>query len=105
MTVIENNGIGRAKCAHGLAQASEWQRTIRKILGRDDDDVDVARERPVLKSVVQHVHRRAEVPLGKRAGQRALIADEHAGARNRAREHQRFITGFDRCPREGAPRR
>ena len=47
----------------------------------------------MLKTIIQNVDGGAEALLGKRSGQVAVLADEHARARQLPGEHQRLIAG------------
>ncbi len=82
--------------AHGaerFAQAAARQRAIALVGGRDDRQVDVADQPQVLEAVVEQVDGGAEAALGEGAGPEAIRTDEHAGAGDAARQHQRLVAG------------
>ena len=64
-----------------------------KIRGRRHQQVHVPRELQMLEPVVEQVHRAAEPRLGQAPGQIARRRDQHGGARERLREHERLVAG------------
>ncbi len=76
-----------------LSQPACWQRTrVGQILGGDDDEICVAVQIEVLKTIVEHVHGAAEMMLGQAAREvpAARRKDGHTG--ETARKHQRFVS-------------
>jgi hypothetical protein len=64
---------------------------IHNLAGGGDQDVEVASERHVLKSVIQQVNRRTEHPLGNHAGKVAIVSDANHGLCHLARKHHRLV--------------
>ena len=65
----------------------------RDVVTADDQDVDVAIELQVLKPVVEHVDRRAELVFGQAAGEIPIGRHQDRGAGELPREHQRLVAG------------
>ena len=75
------------------------QRLVRKIVFAGHDEIDVTRQREVLKAVVQDVDRGVELRFREAAARVPIRADDdaHALRDKRSREHQRLVArGVDR---------
>ena len=55
--------------------------------------IDVARQRKMLKPIVEDVNGRAQTAFGQAAGQKAIGADGDDDAGDGARQHQRLVAG------------
>jgi hypothetical protein len=72
----QHNGIGAAQRGERLAQASLRQHVIAQIFGRNQDDIEIARELAVLEPIVEQVEMLTEFFFGEHAGSVALISHD-----------------------------
>ena len=93
--------VGRRRRVEPLAQAPGRQRPVLEIFLGDEQQVDVARQREMLKAIVEQVDGRAEPALGETAAEYRSAPTSTDDAGQRSREHQRLVAGFVE-PREHA---
>src|SRR6266568_5712232 len=92
--VQRHDRVRRRHRVERLAQASGRKRPrIFEVLAYDDDEIPVPVQGKVLKAIVEHVDRAAEVVLGQTSGKIAAGRREHGDAVEAPREHQRLVAG------------
>jgi hypothetical protein len=80
--------------ARGFAQPSERKHASGgDLTRRRHQHIEIARERDVLKAVVENVDAGAKAVLGNLPGKMAIFRDDHDEVGERPREHQRFVAG------------
>jgi hypothetical protein len=72
-------------------EPAEWDAPIPQIGGSNQDEIQVAGHRTMLKPVVEHEHRRAKYALGQRRRQTPDLTDEHGRTWDHAGQHQRLV--------------
>ena len=94
---MSSGGIGER-----FSQPSGREHVIAQVALIDQQQVDISREREVLKSIVEHVDRHTEIALGALATFKAVRSDENRYRREQPGEQQRFVAcgtnvGHDLC--------
>ena len=83
---VSSGGIGKR-----LSQSSRGQHAIGQVALVDQQQVDISRQREMLKPVVEHVDGHAKITFGALATGKTVGADEDRNDREQPREQQRFV--------------
>ncbi len=99
----DERGIGVHGDRQRLAQAAGRHRAIGEVLFSRDQQIHVARQRKMLKAVVQQVDGDAELLFGQTSREIPVGADEHRNGGQRASQHQRFVACRLNVREDGPP--
>ena len=92
LLILRQHGIGGDDRIERLAQPPARQRhRPLDVLAADDHQIDVAIELQMLKAVVEHVDRGAELGFGEDAGAIAVGTGQHDDAGQLPRQHHRLV--------------
>ena len=91
----QHDRVGARQRRKRLAQPADGQQRILRVAGRDQHDVEVARQSPMLEAIVQQVQLRTESLLGQSPGGVAVFADDDRHSQL-ARDQQRLVAKFAR---------
>ena len=91
----QHDCVRTAQRSQRLPQSPGGKQAIANVLGSDQHNIEIAGQRPVLKTVVEQVELRPEFLLGKNTGRVALFSHHHRNSQT-AREQQRFVSEITR---------
>ncbi len=90
--ILGEHGIGCDERIERFAQPPARQRQgALDVLAADDHQIEVPVELQMLKAVVEHVHRGAELGFGEDAGAIAVGTGQHDDARQLTGQHHRLV--------------